>query len=69
MAVVDLRAGRITAMIEVQTAVEEIFDGQILAGLRFPSWSGSNRTRLTMHLSWRPRASAPLRLVCSPVTP
>jgi hypothetical protein len=35
VAVVDLRGGRIVALLEFQTAVEEIFDVQLLPGLRF----------------------------------
>ncbi len=40
VAVVDLHAGRLTALLEFQTAVEEIFDVQLLAGLRFPEVVG-----------------------------
>jgi uncharacterized protein (TIGR03032 family) len=40
VAVVDVRARYIVAMLEFQTAVEEIFDVQILAGLRFPEIMG-----------------------------
>ena len=40
MAVVDLRSGEVIALLEFQTAVEEIFDVQLLAGLRFPEVIG-----------------------------
>ena len=40
VAVVDLRTGQMMAFLEFQTAVEEIFDVQILAGLRFPEIIG-----------------------------
>jgi uncharacterized protein (TIGR03032 family) len=40
VAVVDLRRGRLAAMLEFQTAVEEIFDVQLLLGLRFPEVVG-----------------------------
>jgi hypothetical protein len=40
VAVTDLRNGRLVAMLEFQTAVEEIFDVQALAGLRFPELIG-----------------------------
>jgi uncharacterized protein (TIGR03032 family) len=40
VAVVDLIAGRVSAMLEFQTAVEEIFDVQLLAGVRFPDVMG-----------------------------
>jgi uncharacterized protein (TIGR03032 family) len=37
---VDLRTGRVVALLEFQTAVEEIFDVQLLPGLRFPEVVG-----------------------------
>jgi hypothetical protein len=37
---VDLRSGGVAAMLEFQTAVEEIFDVQVLASLRFPEVVG-----------------------------
>jgi hypothetical protein len=40
VAAVDLRSGRLIAFLEFQTAVEEIFDVQVLAGLRFPEVVG-----------------------------
>jgi uncharacterized protein (TIGR03032 family) len=40
VAVVDVRSGFLIAMLEFQTAVEEIFDVQILTGLRFPEVVG-----------------------------
>jgi uncharacterized protein (TIGR03032 family) len=40
VAVVDLRSGRQIAMLEFQTAVEEIFDVQVLPGIRFPDVIG-----------------------------
>ena len=40
VAVVNLRGGRVTAMLEFQTAVEEIFDVQLLAGVGFPEVMG-----------------------------
>jgi uncharacterized protein (TIGR03032 family) len=43
VAVVDLRSGAVAAMLEFQTAVEEIFDVQVLAGLRFPEVVGFQR--------------------------
>jgi uncharacterized protein (TIGR03032 family) len=38
--VVDLRSGGVVALLEFQTAVEEIFDVQLLTGLRFPEVIG-----------------------------
>ncbi len=40
VAAVDLRSGQIIAFLEFQTAVEEIFDVQLLPGLRFPEVIG-----------------------------
>lgn len=40
VAAVDLRSGRVVAVLEFQTAVEEIFDIQLLPGLRFPEVIG-----------------------------
>jgi uncharacterized protein (TIGR03032 family) len=40
VAVVDLRSGQSIALLEFQTAVEEIFDVQLLADLRFPEVIG-----------------------------
>ena len=38
--VVDLRSGQVIALLEFQTAVEEIFDVQLLPGARFPEVLG-----------------------------
>jgi uncharacterized protein (TIGR03032 family) len=40
VAVVDLRSGQVIAFLEFQTAVEEIFDVQLLPGMRFPEVIG-----------------------------
>jgi uncharacterized protein (TIGR03032 family) len=40
VAAVDLRSGRLLGMLEFQSAVEEIFDVQLLPGLRFPEIVG-----------------------------
>jgi uncharacterized protein (TIGR03032 family) len=40
VAVVDLGSSRVVALLEFQTAVEEIFDVQLLPGLRFPEVIG-----------------------------
>ena len=40
VAVVDLRCGQAIAFLEFRTAVEEIFDVQLLPGLRFPGVVG-----------------------------
>jgi uncharacterized protein (TIGR03032 family) len=40
IAVVDLRSGTTIALLEFQTAVEEIFDVQLLPGVRFPELVG-----------------------------
>ena len=43
VAVVDLAAGRVCGMLEFQSAVEEIFDVQLLGGVRFPEVMGFQR--------------------------
>jgi uncharacterized protein (TIGR03032 family) len=40
VAVVDARSGQVIALLEFHTAVEEIFDVQLLPGLRFPEVVG-----------------------------
>lgn len=40
VAVVDLRSGQTAAMLEFQSAVEELFDVQLLHGMRFPEVIG-----------------------------
>jgi uncharacterized protein (TIGR03032 family) len=46
VAVVDLRRGQCIAFLEFQTAVEEIFDVQLLPGLRFPEVMGFQKEAL-----------------------
>ena len=40
VAVVDLRSGRVVASVDFESAVEEVFDVQVLAGQRFPEVLG-----------------------------
>jgi hypothetical protein len=40
VAAVDLRTGRVEGLLEFQSAVEEIFDVQLLPGVRFPEVVG-----------------------------
>jgi uncharacterized protein (TIGR03032 family) len=40
VAVVDLRSGEVAAFLDFQTAVEELFDLQILSNVRFPEIVG-----------------------------
>jgi uncharacterized protein (TIGR03032 family) len=40
VAVVDLRRGELAGLLDFETAVEEIFDVQVLPGLRFPEVVG-----------------------------
>ena len=47
VAVVDLRSGESIAFLEFQTAVEEIFDVQILPGIRFPEVLGFQKETLS----------------------
>jgi Domain of unknown function (DUF4915) len=46
VAVVDLRSGQMIAFLEFQTAVEEIFDVQLLPGIRFPELIGFQKESL-----------------------
>lgn len=46
IAAIDLRRGRLIGMVEFQTAVEEIFDVQLLCGLRFPEVVGFQKESL-----------------------
>ena len=46
IAVVDLRSGQVVGFLEFQTAVEEIFDVQLLPGLRVPEVIGFQQETL-----------------------
>ena len=46
VAVVDIRSGKAVATLEFQTAVEEIFDVQLLAGPRFPEVIGFQKDEI-----------------------
>jgi uncharacterized protein (TIGR03032 family) len=46
VAVVDMRTGAVVAAVDFQTAVEEIFDVQLLAGPRFPEVLGFQQDTL-----------------------
>ena len=46
VAVVDLRSGQSLALLEFQTAVEEIFDVQLLPGLHFPEVVGFQKEEI-----------------------
>jgi uncharacterized protein (TIGR03032 family) len=59
VAVVDLRSGQSIALLEFQTAVEEIFDVQLLPGLRFPEVIGFQKEAI-QHTFIIPPGSAPL---------
>ena len=52
------------AFLEFQTAVEEIFDVQILRGMRFPEVLDSNKKRFTIRLSSLPKDSTGQNLGC-----
>jgi uncharacterized protein (TIGR03032 family) len=62
VAVVDLRTGQRTAFLEFQTAVEEVFDVQLLPGLRFPEVVGFQKETL-QHTFIVPREGAPVPTV------
>jgi hypothetical protein len=46
IAAVDLRSGGVIAFLEFQTAVEDIFDVQLLHGSRFPEVVGFQKESL-----------------------
>jgi uncharacterized protein (TIGR03032 family) len=46
IAIVDLRSGQTVALLEFQSAVEEIFDVQLLSGKRFPEVLGFHKDSL-----------------------
>ena len=46
VAVVDLASGRVIGLLEFQTAVEEVFDVQLLPGIRFPEVMGFQKDSL-----------------------
>jgi hypothetical protein len=56
VAVVDCRDGRLMALLEFQTAVEEIFDVQLLPGLRFPEVVGFQKETVHHTFIVPPRA-------------
>ena len=58
VAVVDLRSGQVIAFLEFQTAVEEIFDVQLLPGLRFPEVMGFQQETI-QHTFVVPPATSP----------
>jgi hypothetical protein len=73
--VVDLAAGSVCAMLEFQMAVEEIFDVQLLNGVRFPEVMGFQKDTIRHTFivppeersprlgdAGRPEASASLRI-------
>ncbi len=58
VAAVDLAAGRVVGLLEFQTAVEEIFDVQLLPGMRFPEVVGFEKDDLS-HTFVIPPAAGP----------
>ena len=46
VAALDLTRGQVVGMLEFQTAVEEIFDVQVLPGIRFPEVVGFQKESL-----------------------
>jgi uncharacterized protein (TIGR03032 family) len=67
--VVDLRSGRATGLIEFQGIIEEIFDVQVLSGIRFPQIVGLQKDAIgracligpEIDLEGRPRIQQPGR--------
>lgn len=80
VAVVDLRAGQMTTLLQFQTAVEEIFDVQLLHALCFPEVigfqkivvadAGSMRSRRSRAvINWWKQAACFSRTSASPIMP
>jgi len=46
IAVIDLRNGQNVAMLDFQTAIEEIFDVQLIVGIQFPEIVGFQKETL-----------------------
>jgi len=61
VAVVDLGSGEAVALLEFQTAVEEIFDVQLLPGIRFPEVLGFQKETVN-HTFIIPPDTQPVRL-------
>lgn len=60
VAILDLRSGQTIGLLEFQTAVEEIFDVQLLPGLRFPEIIGFQQETLH-HTFIVPKETGPSR--------
>jgi hypothetical protein len=60
VAVVDLLTGRTCAMLEFQTAVEEVFGVQLLAGHRFPEVMGFQKDTIHHTFIVPPEQQTPL---------
>ena len=58
VAAVDLRTGGVAAFLEFQSAVEEIFDVQLLPGLHFPEVLGFQKDAV-QHTFVVPSAEGP----------
>lgn len=61
VAAVDLRDGRVIAFLEFQTAVEEIFDVQLLTGVRFPEVVGFQQETIQHTFIIPPESRSPSR--------
>lgn len=61
VAAVDLRSGQLVGMLEFQTAVEELFDVQLVRGLRFPEVFGFQKEDILHTFIVPSETSAPVR--------
>ena len=52
VAAVDLRSVQVIALLEFQSAVEEIFDVRVVQGARFPALSGPYPSRDSAKPTW-----------------
>ena len=55
---VDLRTGRVVGAVDFETAVEEVFDVQVLAGSRFPEVLGFQKDAVQHTFVVPPEAQA-----------
>jgi uncharacterized protein (TIGR03032 family) len=59
IAIIDLRTGTLAAMADFDTAVEELFDVQVLAGIRFPEVVGFQKDTVQNTFVVPPEATTP----------
>src|SRR5207248_6628824 len=66
VAVIELRSGRMAALLEFQSGVEEVFDVQVLPGLRRPLLSGPFAGQAGGEVLWPVPQPGPMRPAVPP---